>query len=127
MKMYIPQIGDTIQLTADWCFSLYNEDRNETLIRFIGDSRIDGMDNWRRTITAEPFTMPAGSKLKVDRIYIRKGQDDFSSITFFWVDKRIEPRFETVTWSSKPQKYPARPVRFWARLEDVNNIEFDAA
>jgi len=123
--MYIPQIGDTIQLTADWKFDLYNETRNETLMRFIKDERVSEMNDWRRIITAESFVIPAGSKLKIDRIYIRKGQDDFSSVTFFWVDKRTESYIEEC-WGKQVKK-PARPVRFWTKLDDVNNIEFDKA
>lgn len=51
-------------------------------------------------------TFPKDTILKVDRIYIRKGAEDFSSLTFY------------VTINKKA-------YRFWAKLEDVNNIEFN--
>lgn len=55
-----------------------------------------------------PITLPVGTKLKVDRIYIRKGASDFSSISFFaTIDKK--------------------DYRFWAKLADVNTIEADVA
>ena len=37
-------------------------------------------------------TVPAGFELKVDRIYIRKGKKEFSSITFLWVGERTNPK-----------------------------------
>jgi hypothetical protein len=53
------------------------------------------------------YTLPAGTVLKVDRIYIRKGKgmSDYSSVTFY------------ATIGKK--KY-----RFWSKLADVNNIKF---
>ncbi len=100
--------------------------------------------------------LPAGTTLIVDRIYIRKGADDFSSITFRAKGLRTEPkvrkaqrwvhRFETVPASeflvdptikcTGPKKIieeyveydlkiPAKPVRFWVKLNDANNIEFN--
>lgn len=50
-------------------------------------------------------TLPTGTNLKVDRVYIRKGAKDFSSITFFMV---------------LPEK---KSVRFWAKIPDVNTME----
>jgi hypothetical protein len=71
------------------------------------------------------FTMPKGSQLRVDRIYIRKGSSDFSSITFFWSNalkklniKEIETK-NKVWRTSRKIKSP----RFWAKLDDVNKIK----
>jgi hypothetical protein len=65
-----------------------------------------------RTSTLPPprksTTLVAGTQLKVSRIYIRQGQNDFNSITF--------------TVAKSPQKWKGR---FWAKLEDVNRIEAD--
>ncbi len=52
--------------------------------------------------------IPKNSILKVDRIYIRKGNKDYSSISFYWNDN--------------PTK---KKIRFWAKLDDCNNIECD--
>jgi hypothetical protein len=52
-------------------------------------------------------TIPAGSELIIDRVYIRKGQAEYSSVSFY-VDKMFK--------GCKP--------RFWAKLEDVNYIEY---
>ena len=134
MKLYIPEIGNQLRLTVDWTFDLYNEYRNATLLEKIGDSRDAGW--YQRNIGGSPCTIPAGAVLKVDRIYIRKGISEYSSITFCWVGERTEPKVEKHTEThydsfGKPSlvpyihKIPRKPVRFWAKLDDVNNIEFE--
>lgn len=52
----------------------------------------------------QDFTIGKGTVLEVDRIYIRKGASDFSSVTFRIKGGKTSPRF-------------------WAKLEDVNKIE----
>lgn len=54
-------------------------------------------------------TLKAGQVLSVDRVYIRRGASDFSSITFNYIGA---------------PKGSGR-VRFWAKLADVNTIEFE--
>jgi hypothetical protein len=58
-------------------------------------------------------TLPAGTELQVDRIYIRKGLKDFSSITFYVVS------------SPKPELNASKKSRrrFWAKLSDCNRME----
>lgn len=54
------------------------------------------------------MTIPAGTAIFVDRVYIRKGAADFSSITF-----RVE-------------KFPAdKSSRFWVKLSDSRKIVGD--
>lgn len=48
------------------------------------------------------YTIPGESILTVDRIYIRKGSPDFDSVTFRW-----------------------NKNRFWVKLDDANNMEFE--
>ena len=57
------------------------------------------------------MTLPKGSVLAIDRVYIRKNNEEFSSITFRTPKVNI-PKFK---------KHP----RFWAPLSDVNNIEME--
>ena len=54
-------------------------------------------------------TLKVGQVLSVDRVYIRRGASDFSSITFNYLG--------TPKGSGR--------VRFWAKLADVNMIEFE--
>lgn len=61
-------------------------------------------------ITAE---LPKGTMLAFDRYYIRQGAEAFDSVTFK-IESCPDPKFAK-------NKNTAR--RFWARLQDVNNIE----
>lgn len=83
-------------------------------------------EEWRAKATsiAKPtlkVTLPAGTVLAVDRIYIRKGASDFSSITFF--AKQLGEVEIKNRWSGKSKKVKA--LRFWAKLSDCNTIEFE--
>lgn len=60
-------------------------------------------------------TLPAGTTLKVDRIYIRKGVGDYDSLTFF------ATHIPGVT-DVKRGPFAKRKPRFWAKLGDVNRI-----
>lgn len=134
MKLYIPENGDSIRLVADWTFSLFNEDRNHSLMEKLGDPRRT-MGPWHESYGSVPATIPAGATLKIDRVYIRKGSKDYSSITFLWVGEALPAKLEENTsWDRltntyKPNgsfsKIPRIPIRFWAKLVDVNNIEFE--
>lgn len=62
----------------------------------------------------EPFirvTLPKGTQLKVDRIYVRRGGESFSSVTFRTTKICPEKRFVS--------------KRFWAKLRDANEIVAD--
>lgn len=143
MKLYIPQLGDELKLAADWTFDLYGEIRNTTLFEVLGieypkheevEERKPGY--WPRTRPGKAqITLPAGKVLKIDRIYIRKGQNDFNSVTFLLKGEKTKAAVKTgksrwtengvsreSTWT---YKVPAKGVRFWAKLADVNTIEFE--
>lgn len=124
MKLYIPEIGDSIKLLSPWTFDLYNEDRNSSLMEVTKDPR-KVIWTGHKDFGALPCTIPAGTVLKIDRIYIRKGVKDYSSITFLWKGMSTESRIEKYLWDGSEYKVPRKPVRFWARLADVNNIEFE--
>lgn len=157
MKLYVPEIGDHLRLTADWTFVLHNEYRNRSLWDHfdcdnapevyqqvaeknslrdeltkleqkmypgntywsVPPASYDPVDVARREELYElirpnehaTIMISAGAVLSVDRIFIRKGMDDWSSLTFFLKE------LPGVTFKKKP--------RFWAKLHDCNNIEFD--
>lgn len=107
MRMYIPQIGDVIQLTEDWEFNLHHENRNkDLLVEFFNFDKVKYIP-YIENNKFNSFKLLKNTILTIDRIYIRKGNDDFSSLTF----NAIFPN--------------GFKGRFWAKLEDVNNIEFD--
>lgn len=126
MRLYVPQLRDKLLLTAAWTFTVYDESRNYALVKHMGYGyETTKREAWRRDLAKdlrylygthplpEQFTLPVGTVLSVDRIYIRNGGSAFDSITF-----RAElPRVG--------KKAPLK-MRFWARLADCNQIEFDA-
>lgn len=69
-------------------------------------------------------TIPAGTTLAVDRIYIRKGASDYSSITFY-AKQLGEVTIPGSRWSwGNPKAKKVKAQRFWAKLTDCNTIEF---
>lgn len=135
MNLYIPEVGDELRLLAPWTFDVYNEYRNASLMEFLKDPR---QATWANDTNYGVIShvIPAGEILKVDRIYIRKGKGEYSSLTFLWkgarTQRREEPRSLTGYGGSTPSradytvKIPAKPVRFWAKLADVNKIIFES-
>ena len=107
MKLYIPEIGDKITLTADWRFQMTIERRNDVVTQYFLK-----LESFRNSRDGEKFEIiiPAGTVLTIDRIYIRKGVSDFSSITFYI--------YESIYKDLKK-------ARFWASLTDVNKIEYE--
>lgn len=72
-------------------------------------------------------TIPEHTELKIDRIYIRKGNKDFSSVTFISqnsLNVLFKPK-KKLTKQEKQRHPNFGPLRFFAKLQDVNKIEFD--
>jgi len=139
MQFYIPEISDEIRLLADWQFDLYNEERNTSLNKFLNIGFL--APSWGRTDPPVPVVIPAGTILVIDRVYIRKGQSDFSSITFRWKGASNPSYMKTcddysvlvargtattpTIYGTRQVKVPKEQIRFWAKLEDVNRIEYE--
>lgn len=103
MKLQIPDIGDNLTLMSDWTFTLHEERRNFYLWKLF-----TGKDfKWRGKEKLE-VTLSKGTELIVDRVYIRNGAKDFSSLTF-----RI----------AKTDNKDLLKKRFWAKLADCNEME----
>lgn len=112
-ELFIPSISTVLTLAEPWTFMVYDEYRNHDLVRMTGlqNSHLNGIGPWRRAREAGYYTLPAGTQLAVDRIYIKKGAPDFDSMTF---------RVGDPTQLTK-QKKP-KVIRFWAKLRDVNTM-----
>lgn len=103
-QLYIPSIGDHLELAEDWTFQLYRESRNE-----------EAGFKWGLWGTQWEFehkevgvrhTLPAGTRLSISRIYIRQGAKDYDSVTFFAIgDRKLS-------------------ARFWVKLADANQMIF---
>ena len=126
MRVYIPDIGEVLTLAEDWTFTVINERRNAGLAKLMNwtqgtpddyylpfgsrpnpdmaAERSGWYGNRRIPVEPGPFTIKAGTSLEVDRVYIRQGAKDFSSVSF-------------------KMHVKSKVVRFFAKLDDVNRIE----
>ena len=143
-RMYIPKLGDCVQLAEDWRFTLHTEHRNESLWKVLGvkppsqwrwfgskeamendagyqsclaDPEIEvsvevityyAGDDRYKVLAVKPVLLPKGTILRIDRIYIRKGNEEYDSVTF------VIEKSSIVKGRNKP--------RFWAKLDDANKM-----
>jgi len=126
MRLCIPTIGTELVLSKDWQFRLFFEKRNYKLL-----DKLDLLEQAEGTAhnthgqRMEPSRysayywdsdqcvlamLPKGTRIKVDRIYIRKGRASVKN-------------FDSVTFWVRDGSY--KGARFWAKLMDVNLIECD--
>jgi len=118
MKLYIPKLGDELKLTKDWKFKLQYEHRNNSLTQALFGKNWSehylehsAMNDRMGAYDICVATLPKDTILKVDRIYIRQGSEDYDSVTF-----RI---------SDCPNK-KLNKKRFWVKLDDANELEFES-
>lgn len=131
MIICMPTVGQKVRVLdgLDWTFKLYQERRNESLYAYFGKSLtpdhrrsfwedyVGGEAGFRKAraegrapeLKSIEVTLPEGTELTIDRIYIRKGAGDFDSISFILNGARVAGKVGA----------QAR-VRFWVKLEDVN-------
>ena len=114
MNLFIPPLGTEITLAEPWTFNLYFEYRNFSAMEFFGVTEPESKKwDYYREERSEKITLPAGTLLKVDRIYIRKGARDFDSVTFY-----MKGGSKVVPFA----KGKPKAIRFWAKLPEVNKI-----
>src|SRR3990167_4414557 len=83
MKMYIPNLGDSIILSREWMFTLHEEYRNFDFCNRVANKMEDRTRKYVMTNSKLlRVRLPADTELVIDRIYIRKGSEDFNSVTF---------------------------------------------
>jgi len=111
-QIFIPDIGTVIQLATDWTFRLYYENRNFKFLESLGKKFSRYWRDQDETKYVEVM-IKERSELTVDRIYIRKGSGEFSSITFYL------KKGSDVVVDGKTIKTQGR---FWAKLSDVNKM-----
>jgi hypothetical protein len=90
--MYIPEIGTELEVATPWTFTEYDE---------------------TNPLNTTPVTFPMGTVMIVDRIYVRSGKKEFSSITL------------RVTKCSDLTILPkgAKSTRIWVKLIDFNTLD----
>jgi len=130
MILCMPTIGQKVRVLEgqEWKFNLYSEHRNDGALKYFHPGWDEGLEGYwqeqyvlppgtsyydfRQKFNKEPerrkweTTLPAGTVLTIDRIYLRKGASDFDSITFIL---------------NKPKGVKGPMVRFWVKLSDVNS------
>ncbi len=111
---FVPEIGTKLILQEDWEFALYQEHRNSKLFDQIGYINHNGMSWYGRNLGSIQITLLRSSILTVDRIYVRKGVKDYSSLTFH-LRKGSQAMYNGGL-------YDMKGARFWAKLADVNRI-----
>ena len=108
MKLFIPEIGTSLRLEQDWTFTLYVEYRNSDLFRKLN------LEDKNQIIE-----LPKGLVIKVDRIYIRKGNSQYSSITF-----RVPKPKNKMERELMPHNDKLSGSKFWVKLHEINGTEF---
>lgn len=109
-------------LAEDWTFHLHDEYRNEKFWMAVHgtlktsettytDQKGLSARPWRSS-RSEPIltTLPKGSVIEVDRLYLKKNNGDFDSVTFRLVSGPLGKKVKG---------------RFWAKLAEVNTIVID--
>lgn len=120
---FIPELDSKLRLSKDWTFDVHFEYRNSTL--FVADGHPEQL-NWRENKKPYKRTLKAGTEFVVSRIYVRSDAKDFSSVTLC-VTKTDDEKL----LAQKPKKVPFRShsiphwARFWVKLVDFNNAEFE--
>lgn len=120
MRLFIPACGDRITLTAPWEFTLWLERRN---IKFAQAHGLVGPgDPWKlagygRDVKNACHTLPAGTVLECDRVYIR---------TFNKSRLELNEDYDSITWKvMSPEGKPVRNQRFWVKLHDCLGIDYE--
>jgi hypothetical protein len=108
MQLFIPDIGTLVKLEQDWTFTLYDEYRNQSLFEKLNKKRENQI-----------VELPKGLVLKIDRIYVRKGLSQYSSITFRVPNPKSKIEKEYMPFNEEFNK-----VLFWVKLHEVNGTEF---
>ena len=125
MNLFIPDIGTQLKLEQDWTFTLFSEYRNLSLINiFLNLPKGDLTDCSYQTIKPNSnknhiVELPKGLIIKVDRIYIRKGLSQYSSITFTVPKPKTKKEKEEM-----PHNIKFGGTKFWVKLHECNGTHF---
>lgn len=117
MKFFVPACGDRITLTKSWAFDLYLESRNMKFAveRGLASSINPQWDPKGFDYMKVRASVPAGTVLECDRIYIRI----FSKSA---ISNAID--YDSITWKVISNGKAAKGSRFWVKLLDTYSIDF---
>lgn len=80
----------------------------------------DNMITTRMDKVSHRVTIVADTVLQLDRIYVRKGKEDYSSLSWL-IESSPDSRLAPVPGT---KGFTKGKKRFWAKLDDCNRIEF---
>lgn len=100
--MQFASIDDIVTLTEDWTFILFRESRNG---KFWDAQAYGHLSAYGGSMH---IVLPAGTRLVISRIYIRRGKKDFDSITFRIIGHTNKKLIKK---------------SFWAKLCDVRKMK----
>jgi len=109
MLFFIPPLGTRFRLKQHFSFELVHEERNKSLWNLFAAFPYERHTYKNRGVTTNVQLSP-GDTLIVDRIYVRKGYTEYSSVTF-----RGHVKVDGVN----------HKVRFFVNLPDINGIEME--
>lgn len=119
MRLFIPACGDRLTLASPWEFTLYLERRNVKFAQAHGAIgpgspwRLGGYGTGIKTVS---HALQAGTVLECDRMYIR---------TFNKSRVELAEDYDSVTWKVMKNGKAVRNQRFWVKLPDCYNIEYE--
>jgi hypothetical protein len=121
MRLFIPACGDRLTLASPWTFNLYLEHRNQAFAQikevWPEGRRWNVYDGGGHRLSRAPVTLPSGTVLCCDRVYIRT--QNKSRVA-------AEDDYDSITWKVLgPNGKQLRGQRFWAKLHECNELEFD--
>lgn len=115
-RIAIPTIGSVFRLAESWSFMLYVEHRNYNFYNLVfgadsyhSDACSHNRNQHNGNLFGRTCVLPPGTRLKLDRIYIRKGIADYDSVTLLLPKKGCPNN-------------PKLHGRFWVKLHDVNRV-----
>lgn len=115
MRLYVPQPGEAAILLQPWTFTLHPEHRNVDFHHAFDPSE-PNWGTWQpyplRGMNGLPkqITLPVGTELVFDRVYVRQGAEEYASLTFV------------------VKACPTEAIvgeRFWAKLDDANAMDIE--
>lgn len=101
-QLVIHPIGARFKLVSDWTFMLYLDGRNATLARVLKQKFNPALPESKMGF--KPVTLRAGTIITIERYDLRTGSGAFDGMHLNTV---VNERF----------------ARFWAELDDVNQID----
>lgn len=123
---FIPELGTYLKLNKDWGFTVYPEHRNEIFLRAI-EPKVTDADFHYSSKSTFPVTLPQGTVLLMDRIYVRKGAEEYSSVSMYIIET-TSPEISVLKKKKIPFERKKEKVycRFWVKLDDYNSAGFES-